>query len=103
MLRCFVIQARSGMVWIAGRQIESTYGQVSLIVKAEPQAGLARAWGPKRDGTWGEQVRGAPSCLQIEARSIDSPLNLNFELNEKPGPDRKLRATLLWRRQEAAP
>jgi len=27
---------------------------------------------------------------------------LNFELNEKPGPDRKLRATLLWRRQEAA-
>jgi hypothetical protein len=48
-------------------------------------------------------LRSAPSCLQIEARSIDRPLNLNFELNEKPGPDRKLRATLLWRRQEAAP
>ena len=71
--------------------------------KAEPQANLAFAWGPKRDGTWGEELRSAPSCLQIEARSIDRPLNLNFELNEKPGPDRKLRATLLWRRQEAAP
>ena len=42
-----------------------------------------------------EGLRSEPSCLQIEARSIDRPLNLNFELNEKPGPDRKLRATLV--------
>jgi hypothetical protein len=61
------------------------------------------AWGPKRDGAWSEEFRSAPSYVEIKARAIDRPLNLKSELKEKPGPNRKTRVTLLWRRQEAGP